>query len=274
MPSTSPESAYFQRYREPVAPTATAWNDTLDVLLNHRSVRAFAPTPVPDGTLETLVAAASSAPTSSNKQFWSVVSVEAAGTRAELAKLAGNQAFVAESPMLLMWLADLSRIAAVGEAQGVTLEGLDYTESFLVGAMDAAFAAQNAVVAAEAMGLSTVYVGAMRNHPVEVARLLGLPPRCFAVFGMCIGYADADTPTAVKPRLPQDAVLHRERYDAATAQAALERYESHAQAFRREQGQSDQRWSHHIMSRVRDAQALKGRDLLRQALQTLGFEMK
>lgn len=46
-----------ERYRHPVD-LAVWWNTTLDLLLSHRSVRAYLPGPLPDGTVELLVAAA------------------------------------------------------------------------------------------------------------------------------------------------------------------------------------------------------------------------
>ena len=60
----------------------------------------------------------------------------------------------------------------------------------MVACIDAALAAQNAVVAAESLGLRTVYIGAMRNDPAQVHELLGLPQKAFVVFGLCVGYAD------------------------------------------------------------------------------------
>jgi hypothetical protein len=46
------------RYRNGAAP-AGPWNEVIATILAHRSVRAFLPDPVPEGTLERLVAAAS-----------------------------------------------------------------------------------------------------------------------------------------------------------------------------------------------------------------------
>ena len=42
---------------------------------------------------------------------------------------------------------------------------LPYLETFVVAAIVAGLAAQNAVIAAESLGLSTVYIAAMRNDP-------------------------------------------------------------------------------------------------------------
>ena len=78
----------------------------------------------------------------------------------------------------------------ISKAEKVEFETMPWLETFLVASVDVALAAQNAVVAAESIGLSTVYIGAMRNEPEKVADLLGLPPQCFVLFGLCVGYAD------------------------------------------------------------------------------------
>lgn len=164
------------------------WNDTIGQLLDHRSVRAFTDQPLPDGTIETLVAAAQSASTSSNLQVWSVVAVQDSDRKSRLSALAGNQAYIRQAPLFFVWLADLSRVARVAEQQEIQLEAVPYLESLLLGTIDAALAAQNAVVALESLGLGSVYIGAIRNDIEGVAKELGLPPQVYPVFGLCVGY--------------------------------------------------------------------------------------
>src|ERR1700704_2643822 len=176
------------RYGEGAEPAPGPWNDVIATLLSHRSVRGFVPDALPAGTLETLVAAAQSASTSSNLQTWSVVSVTDPAKKAALARIASNQKHIEQCPLFLVWLADLSRNQRLGAEEGVTLETIPHFESYLVAAIDGALAAQNATVAAESLGLSMVYIGALRNNPIEVGRLLSLPPGAMAVFGMCVGY--------------------------------------------------------------------------------------
>lgn len=172
-----------QRYGAALA-VAGSWNETLDTLVAHRSVRAYLPEPLPAGTVELLVAAAQSAPTSSNLQPWSVVAVEDKARKARLAALAGDQKQIHQAPLLLLWIVDHHRLAALGDELGTPAQGLHFLESFLLGAVDTSLAAQNAVVAAESVGLGSCYIGAIRNHPAEVAVELGLPPRAFALFGL------------------------------------------------------------------------------------------
>jgi nitroreductase len=245
---------------------------SLALLLSHRSVRAYTPKAVPKQALEMMIAAAQSASTSSNLQTWSVVAVEDPATKDRLARLGGDQRHIRECPLFLVWLADLARLEAVGEQRNRPRDGLDYLELLLVGAMDAALASQNAAVAAEAQGLGVVYIGGMRDKPEEVAAELGLPPRTVAVFGMCVGYPDPARPTSIKPRLPIDAVLHRERYDTAAQGEPVDRYvATMADFYKSQQMKTNGDWAEHSLHRVRGPEAMRGRDRLGEALKARGF---
>jgi nitroreductase len=267
--------ALAKRYGDAL-PKAGPWNEHIALLLSHRSVRGYLPDAVPEGTLETLVAAASSAATSSNLQTWSVMTVEDKAVRAKLAKIANNQKHIEECPLFLVWLADLSRLERLGQAEGVTLAGLPYLETFLVAAIDAALAAQNAVVAAESIGLSTVYIGALRNRPAEVAELLGLPPGVMGVFGLCVGYAKPEAAAEVKPRLPQSLVLHRDRYGVPPAQENAERqaYDATLEEFSERNGMGKVDWSKRAINRTQTIEALSGRHILAETLNRMGFPLK
>jgi nitroreductase len=261
------------RYRDALD-LPVAWNETLDTILGHRSVRAFLPDPVPEGTVETLVAAAQSAASSSNLQPWSVIAVEDPARKARLAALAGDQQHIVQAPLFLLWLVDLHRLEAIGEARGVPTEGLSYLETLLLGTVDTAIAAQNAVVALESLGLGGVYAGGIRNKPAEVAHELGLPPQVFALVGLAVGYPDPAAPASVKPRLPQEAVLFREKYPPLQNQAAIRAYDARLRRFQREQGLAERDWSEQATQRVRGTETLSGRHLLRGILHGLGFGLK
>lgn len=245
----------------------------LDVMLNHRSVRHFLRDALPDNTLETLVAAAQSAPTSSNLQTWSVIAVESQERRDALANLVGPQKHLGVAPLVLVFLADLSRIERLGQAQAREPVGLHYLDTFLMGVIDAALAAQNAVVAAEAMGLGTVYVGGMRNQPEAVAKVLGTPQNVFPVFGLVVGHPDSARPAQVKPRLPQSAVLHREQYQVpANPQEEIGDYNDALRAFMRTNGMKEVDWSAQVVERLGSPEALTGRHRLYEALRNAGFK--
>ena len=176
-------------------------------------------------------------------QTWSVIAVTDPALKVPLAQMAQQQKHIEQCPLFLVWLADLSRAGRIGAAESVELGALHYFETFLVAAIDAALAAQNAVVAAEALGLSTVYIGALRNDVRGVAKVLDLPKGTVGVFGLCVGYADPAAPSEIKPRLAQDAILHRERYRVPDEVALRRDYDAKLGAFSRRNERSEEHTS-------------------------------
>lgn len=256
------------------APQGEEANPVLEVLLAHKSVRAYEDRPVSDETLATIIAAAQSASTSSGLQTWSVISTRDPEKKAALAELCGNQFHVRDCAVFTVWLADLHRLCEVSRRQEMSAEGAEYLELFLVACIDAALAAQNAAVAAESMGLGLVYIGGMRNSPREVARILDLPPRTFAVFGMCLGHPKPDIGTEIKPRLPQSLVWHEESYDPAIPSEQVEDYDKIMRDFYIRQQMKGRDWSRHSARRVAGPESLAGRDALLTHLKAMGFPMK
>jgi nitroreductase len=245
-------------------------NDVLRLQLTRRSVRQFGPRDVTAEELTALVAAAQSAPTSSNLQPWSVIAVRDPERKQRLAALAANQAFVAQAPLFLVWVADLGRARRLAERAGTEVAATEYLETTLIGFVDTALAAQNAVLAAHSLGLGSVFVGAIRNHPDEVAAELGLPPHTVATFGLAVGEPDPDEQADVKPRLPPGAVLHRERYDAALADAHIPAYDERLAAYNARFGLAGD-WSSRVLARLRGPESMAGRHRLRETLERLGL---
>lgn len=186
-------------------------NPTLDLIHAHGSVRAYKTDPVPEAMLEQIVDAAQRASTSSNLQTYSVIAVTDADKRAQLAHLCADQKHITQAPLFLAWCADLARTERVCELRGYT-QVTEYAENFLIAAIDAVIAAQNAALAAESLRLGICYIGSIRNHPHEVIQLLGLPRLVFPITGMTVGFP-VEAPR-LRPRLPMRAILHREKYDA------------------------------------------------------------
>jgi FMN reductase (NADPH) len=195
---------------------------TIEQIHRHASVRRYKPDPVPRDLVETVVAAGQRASTSSNLQAYSVVAVTAPERRAALAELCGDQEGILQAPVFLAWCADLSRLDRICRIRGYR-QVASHAESFVVAAVDAALAMQNAALAAESLGLGMCYIGAVRNHPAEVIELLDLPLLVFPISGMTLGWP-ASRPK-VRPRLPLEAVLHWERYDTDGEAEALADYD-------------------------------------------------
>jgi len=186
-------------------------NPTIELLKAHRSIRKFTDEPVTNDQVRTIVSAGQAAATSSNVQAVTVIQVNRQETRDMMAELAGGQPWVANASVFTVWCADLRRSGAACEVAGGELEK-GMTEHFLIATVDVALAAQNAVVAAESMGLGICYIGGLRNNPDKVAELLQLPEQVYPVFGLCLGHPAQDPD--IKPRLSLDAVLMQDTYSS------------------------------------------------------------
>ncbi|MCL6457675.1 MAG: oxygen-insensitive NADPH nitroreductase [Gorillibacterium sp.] len=205
-------------------------NETIRLLNGHRSIRQFTKEPIAEHELEAIITAAQTASTSSGVQAYSVIAVTDPKLQKELSVLCGNQAYVEECPVFLVWCADLQRLkTAVQISKGDEVEIASTTENFLIATIDTTLAAQNAAIAAESLGYGIVYIGGIRNQIAEVTKLLGLPELVYPVFGMCVG--KPDQAPHIRPRLPQKAVLHRNRYDASIQENLINEYDEIYKAY-------------------------------------------
>ena len=229
----------------------------LGAFLNHRSVRRFTEEDVPLETVQALVGAAQSAATSSNLQLYSLVSVRDPELRAAVNACCRSQTQVATAPWFFAFVVDFHRLRHAASQVGEACEGLDLVEFFMVGLIDAALAAERMVCAAESIGLGTCYIGALRNKPDEISRLLNLPVGCFGVFGLCLGWP-ADEKAHIKPRLSQSALWFEEQYDP---ERGVGDYDERMKAFYAQEGQStDFTWTQRSGKRCR-SDSVTGREV-------------
>ncbi|MGR9050416.1 oxygen-insensitive NADPH nitroreductase [Halobacillus faecis] len=187
-------------------------NETIETLLNHRSIRKFKNTPITDEQLSTILSAAQQASTSSYMMAYTIIGVTDEKKKAQLAEITG-QGYVKDNGHLMIFCADLYRhtLHASSEQYEEMLANLENSEHFLVSAIDAALAAQNAAVAAESMGLGICYIGSIRNQLDKVDEILGLPKHVLPLFGMVLG--EPDHQPDQKPRLPKEAVYFENEYN-------------------------------------------------------------
>ena len=150
-------------------------NPTLDALCARKSVRVFTEEPVPQAVKNALFQAAMQAPTAGNQMLYTILDITDAALKARLADLCDHQPFIADAPVVLVFVADCQRwydgFAAAGCAPRPPREG-----DLLLAAADAAIAAQNTVVAAESFGLGSCYIGDILENCEDVRSALALPP--------------------------------------------------------------------------------------------------
>jgi nitroreductase len=237
--------------------------------LRHRSVRKYSDRAIDEQTITTLVACAQSSATSSNLQLWSIVSVQEPARREAIARLCADQDQIRSAAWFFAFLADHHRLRRASEQAGIDPAGLDYVEFYTMAVIDAALAAERMVCAAESLGMGICYIGALRNDPEGVRKLLDLPIGTFGVFGLCLGWPAEEPTETIKPRLLQDSIWFRERY---LTDVDVSNYNNRMREFYLSEGmRAEYTWAQRSGRR---ANQLTGREVLKNWLESQGFNLR
>lgn len=242
-------------------------NQVIALLKDHRSIRKFKQEPISNEMVLSIIDAAGSAATSNFIQAYSVIRVINKDNRKQLAELTGSQSWVEDSPLFLVFCADLKRAENACLLENKEMVS-GYTEQFIIATIDVALAAENAIVAAESMGLGGVFIGGIRNNPYAVCELLKIPKHVYPVFGMCLGFPD-EKPEQ-KPRLPAEMILHEDYYHEN--QTDLEKYNKTTNDYyqSRSTGSRDDTWTRQISDMV----SKPSRPHMKEFLKKKGFDIK
>ena len=172
--------------------------ELFDVLNSRRSIRAYQRRSLGDDQLDRILQAMRAAPSAGNLQAFQIVIVRDRECRRRLAAAAYGQSFLGEAPVVLVFFADGPQASQRYGSRGVQLYALQ----------DATIAAAYAQLAAQALGLGSVWVGAFRD--TEVSAAVSAPPHLLPVALLAIGHA-AEQP-APTPRRALAELAHSERF--------------------------------------------------------------
>ncbi|MCQ4966470.1 oxygen-insensitive NADPH nitroreductase [Atlantibacter hermannii] len=237
---------------------------TIELLRSHRSIRHFTDRPITDAQREAIFAGARAASSSSFLQCSTIIRITDPALREKLVTLTGGQKHVAQAAEFWVFCADFQRhLQICPDAQ------LGLAEQLLLGVVDTAMMAQNAMVAAESLGLGGVYIGGIRNNIEAVSERLEIPQQVLPLFGLCLGWP-ADNPD-VKPRLPTSVMVHENRYQPLDrdALAAYDDELAHYYLTRDSNTRRDT-WSDHIRRTI----IKENRPFIRDFLHKQGFAVR
>lgn len=171
-------------------------NETLNILANRKSIRSYDAREISQQTKDIILEAAMRAPTAGNMMLYSIIEVTKQETKEKLAVTCDKQPFIAKAPWVLVFLADYQRwydyfnvcgIEKYHAAKNDRMRTPEEGELFLA-CCDALIAAQNAVIAAESLGVGSCYIGdIMENYEIH-KELFGLPEYVFPITMLCLGY--------------------------------------------------------------------------------------
>jgi len=181
-----------------------------DLMMKRRSVRVFEDQEIPESIVEQLLDVANHAPSGGNIQPLSIILVQGLEGRKKLAELAGDQPWVKNAPLSMIFCLDFYRIKKWAEICQTDFRGEKALNHFLIAYADLMVAAQNVVILSENLGLGSVYIGSIQHEIDETRKFFGIPEYVLPMMVLSIGYPKS-IPQSI-PKLKKEVIVHQEKY--------------------------------------------------------------
>jgi nitroreductase len=202
-------------------------NQILELIRNRRTIRAYKPKPLSQDKIDSIIQSAMRAPTAGNMMFYSIIQITDQKLKDRLVVTCDNQPHIAKAPLVLLFLADMQRwwdyfkVCKVEElCKEMSKDFQTPQESdLLLASCDALIAAQNAVIAAEALGIGSCYIGdIMENYEIH-REMFDLPKWAFPITLLCFGYPKGDkNKIPLTSRFPQKFIHFTNKYSRLSKQ--------------------------------------------------------
>ena len=187
-------------------------NEIIRSLHARKSVRAFEPRPISAEDKQAILLAAMAAPSPGNQQLYTILDIADASLKDTLAVTCDNQPFISTAQLVLVFVADCQKWF-----DAYTLAGLqphspgmgDIAHSIV----DASLAAQNAVTAAESLGIGSCYIGDILEQCELHRSLFNLPHYAIPAVMVVFGYPTEMQKSRQKPdRCDLKHIVHENGY--------------------------------------------------------------
>ena len=203
-------------------------NEILTALHARKSVRAYLDKPISAEEKESILLAACAAPTAGNQQLYTILDITDQDLKDKLSISCDNQPFIAKAPMVLVFCADCRKWNDAYIEAGETPRKPGVGDMVLA-VVDASIAAQNAVTAAESLGIGSCYIGDILEQYETHRELLRLPEYVIPCAMLVFGYPTKQQKDHKKPeRCALDHIVHENAYHAMDGQELREMFGSRA----------------------------------------------
>lgn len=173
-------------------------NEIIRSLYDRKSVRVFENRPISAECKKEILMSAMEAPTAGNQQLYTILDITEQKLKDKLAVSCDNQPFIAKAPLILIFCADVLKWFDVFKEGGSDPRKPGCGDLFLA-VNDALIAAQNAVVAAESMGIGSCYIGDIMEQCELHREMLHLPSYVFPAAMLVFGYPTDQQKNRKKP---------------------------------------------------------------------------
>lgn len=173
-------------------------NDIIQALYARKSVRVFTEKEIAEEDRESILHAALQAPSAGCQLLYTILDITDQKKKEKLAELCDHQHFIARAKLALIFCADCQKWLSFYKEAGLTPRKPGAGD-LLLAVEDAVIAAQNAVTAAESLGIGSCYIGDVMENAEEMKELLELPPYVYPACMLVFGYPDRQQRERRKP---------------------------------------------------------------------------
>lgn len=176
-----------------------------EIVHSRRSMRQFLDKPIPGDVLEKIFKAGFRAPFAA--QLGSLIYTQDPKKIKQLRRMG----VYPTSKVVVFFLVDLRRLEKLMEQRN---HQYDFDDAFALwlGLQDVTLVAENLILAAEALDLGSVLLGAVPYFTEQLVEMFKIPQRVFPVVGLCLGYPDPAEHTEIRPRFPLQFSAYKEAY--------------------------------------------------------------
>ncbi|MFW9832310.1 MAG: nitroreductase family protein [Candidatus Thorarchaeota archaeon] len=180
-----------------------------EIIQNRRSLRQFLDKPISDETLKQILTAGFRAPFAA--QLCSVIYTCDSKKIKQLSRIG----VYPTTQVLMFFLIDLYRLEKIMNQRG-HVYNFDDAFALWLGLQDVSLVVENLILAAEAINLGSVLLGAVPHFADQIAEIFKIPNRAFPVVGLCLGYPDPHEHTEIRPRYPLTFSVYKDKYRDST----------------------------------------------------------
>ena len=187
-------------------------NEVIRQLIDRKSMRVYTEQEISPADKALILKAAAEAPTAGNQQLYTILDITDQKIKDRLVETCDHQGMIGEAKMVLVFCADCKKWYDAYLATGCEPRKPSIGDLMLA-VSDTMIAAQNAVTAAESLGIGSCYIGDVMENCAEQRELLQLPEFVFPVGMLIFGYPTQQQKDRPKPeRVEQKFIVHENGY--------------------------------------------------------------
>ena len=193
-------------------------NEVIRQLYGRKSIRVYQDREIETEKKEAILRAAAEAPTAGNQQLYTILDITDQRLKEKLVDTCDHQPMIAQAKMVLIFCADCKKWYDAYWETGCQPRKPGVGD-LLLAVSDSIIAAQNAVTAAESLGIGSCYIGDIMENCEVQRELLQLPEYVMPVGMVIFGYPTQQQLSRPKPeRVDRKHIVHENGYQPLSRQ--------------------------------------------------------